>query len=219
MICQLCLKRGEPRQRVHHTPPGRDAYILTRNLHGPGFGFQPRSATHFTRGRGLIFGQFFTHPGAFSLQHPPVEIANHAVEGFIHIIAFAPILKGKPDDFAARTIKDDRGDQRRQILPRRIHAEPVMPGETAQNLHIIGRGRVGFGPREDRAFLDAEIMIGDDEIRIEIELFAKAIAGRASALRGVETEQARFDFGNGEAGDGASEFLAEHNPAGGGVVG
>ena len=61
-------------------------------------------------------------------------------------------------------------------------------------------------------------MIGDDQIRIEIELFTKAVAGRAGALRGVEAEQARFDFGNGKAGHGAGEFFAEDDAAGGGVV-
>ena len=49
-------------------------------------------------------------------------------------------------------------------------------------------------------------MVGDDEILVEDELLAEAVAGRAGALRGVEGEQARLDLGDGEAGDGAGEF-------------
>ena len=43
-------------------------------------------------------------------------------------------------------------------------------------------------------------------------LDAEAAAGRAGAIGVVEGEQPRLDFGNGEAGDRAGEFLREQNP-------
>lgn len=58
-------------------------------------------------------------------------------------------------------------------------------------------------------------MIGDDEILVEHELLAEAVAGGAGALGGVEREQARLDLGDGEARDGAGELLGEDDAVGG----
>src|SRR3546814_4930063 len=70
-------------------------------------------------------------------------------------------------------------------------------------------GRVGLGPGDDGALLEAEGFVGDDEFGVELLPFAQAVAGGAGALGGVEGEEARFDLGYGEAADGAGELLAE----------
>lgn len=57
--------------------------------------------------------------------------------------------------------------------------------------------------------LDAEIMVGDDQILVEHQLLAQAVTGRAGALRRVEREEAGLDLGNGEAADGAGELLGK----------
>ena len=44
-----------------------------------------------------------------------------------------------------------------------------------------------------------QIVVGDDEVLVEHQLLAEAVAGRAGALRGVEAEQPRLDLGDGEA--------------------
>src|SRR5690606_27648656 len=67
----------------------------------------------------------------------------------------------------------------------------------------------------DRALLEAERLVGDDQLRVEQHLLAEAVAGRAGALRGVEGEQARLDFLDGEARDGTGELFAEHDAVGG----
>ena len=61
-------------------------------------------------------------------------------------------------------------------------------------------------------------MVGDDEVLVEHQLLAEAVAGGAGALRRVEAEQPRLDLGDGEAGDGAGEFFGEEDAAGRGVV-
>src|SRR3546814_5317689 len=58
-------------------------------------------------------------------------------------------------------------------------------------------------------FRSREILVGDDELGVEQQLLAKAVAGGAGALRSVEAEQARLDLGDGEAGDRAGEFFGE----------
>ena len=75
-----------------------------------------------------------------------------------------------------------------------------------------------LGPGDDRALGDREAVVGDDEVLVEHQFLAEAVAGRAGALRRVEAEQPRLDLGDGEAGDGAGEFLGEDDAAGRGVV-
>ena len=64
-------------------------------------------------------------------------------------------------------------------------------------------------PRADRALGKAAPRVVHDEIGIEIELGAQAIAGRAGAERVVEREQPRLDLRDGEAGHRAGEALGE----------
>ena len=106
-----------------------------------------------------------------------------------------------------------------QLLPRRFEAEIELAGEGAEDLHVIRAGRVGARPGHDRALLDAEILVGDDQVRIEELLLAEPVAARAGALRRVEAEQARLDLRDGEAADRAGELLGEDDPALGGVGG
>ena len=59
------------------------------------------------------------------------------------------------------------------------------------------------------------MFVGDDQLRVEFLPLAKPVAFGAGALRCVEGEEARGDFGDGKAADRAGEFLAEHDAVGG----
>ena len=59
------------------------------------------------------------------------------------------------------------------------------------------------------------MFVGDHQLRVKFLPLAKAVTIRAGALRGVEGEEARRDFGDGEAGDGAGELLRKHDAVGG----
>ena len=59
-----------------------------------------------------------------------------------------------------------------------------------------------------------ELRIGDNQLGIDGLLDAEAAAMRAGAERIVEGEQARLDFGDGEAGYGAGEFGRKDSPLG-----
>src|SRR3546814_19938503 len=77
----------------------------------------------------------------------------------------------------------------RQVGPGGVEGEAELPGEGAENLHVIGAGRVGLGPGDDGALLEAEGFVGDDEFGVELLPFAQAVAGGAGALGGVEGEE------------------------------
>ena len=68
--------------------------------------------------------------------------------------------------------------------------EIVGAGEAGQHLHVIRRGRLRLGPGHDRALGDREVVVGDDEVLVEDQFLAEAVAGRAGALRRVEARTA-----------------------------
>ena len=141
------------------------------------------------------------------------EIADHALKRLLDLVAAAAIDEAQGDGLAAGAVEDDVSGFLGQVLPRHVELESVGARERAQHLHVIGAGRVGLGPGDDRALADRERVVGDDEVLVEHQFLAEAVARRASALRRVEREQARLDLGDGEAGDRAGEFLGEGDAA------
>src|SRR3546814_15382249 len=74
-----------------------------------------------------------------------------------------------------------------------------MPGKAGQGLPVIGRGRIR--PRRDRTRRERLLLIGHDELGVEIHRGAEPVAGRAGAEGLVEGEQPWLDFVDREAGD------------------
>ena len=129
-------------------------------------------------------------------------------------------MKREGDRAALGAVEDDVVDLLGQVLPRRLQAEAELARRGCRAPACNkGEGGLELGPGDDRALLDAERLVGDDQLRIEQLLLAEPVAARAGALRRVEAEQPRLDLGDGEAGDRAGEFLGEDDAAGGGVGG
>ena len=68
-----------------------------------------------------------------------------------------------------------------------------------------------LAPRLDRALLDRLRRIGHDEIHVELDDVAEAVAGRAGAERVVEREQPRLRIFVRDAARAALEALGEHD--------
>ncbi len=187
---------------------------------GPGdldaerFGFEAGAVAGLAGLRGLVLAELLAHPRAFGLQHAAVEIADHAFERLGDGVALLAVDEGERDGLAAGAIEDDELHLARQFVPRGFKLEAEVRGEAGENLHVIGRRRVGLGPGDDGALLERKVFVGDDELRIEQQLFAEAIAGGARALRGVEREQAGFERVDGEAADRAGELFGEDDAVG-----
>src|SRR5581483_9909627 len=71
-------------------------------------------------------------------------------------------------------------------------------------------------PRFDRAGVEGEVLVGDDEVHVEIDGVAEALAARAGAHRAVEAEQRGLGFYEGHAALLALELLAEAQTVAGG---
>ncbi len=104
---------------------------------------------------GLVVAQLLAHPGAVGLEHAAVEIADDALERLVD----ARRSCGRPDEgegdgLAAGAVQDDELHLAGQVVPGRVEAEAIFAGEAAEHLHVIGAGRVGLGPGDDRALLE-----------------------------------------------------------------
>jgi len=215
LIVELVRHRGEEIERVHDRSAGGEGNILARNLDRQRFGFEARTVAGFAGLGALIFAQFLAHPGGFGLQQTAVEIADDALKRFLHLIALAAIHEFQGDRLAAGTVQDDELHFARQVRPGCVEAEAEFLGQRAEHLHIIGTGRVGFCPGDDRALFEAQGFVGDDQFGVELQPFAKAVARRAGAHGRVKGKEARLDLRDGETADGTSEFFTEHDAVGG----
>ena len=75
-------------------------------------------------------------------------------------------------------------------MPRNIGRDPRLPRKALQ----FGKQRpvLGFCPRLDRTFIQSFFFVGDDEIEIEIDGVAEALATRTRAIRIVKRKQPRL---------------------------
>jgi hypothetical protein len=162
----------------------------------------------------LVFAELLAHPGALGLEHAAVEIADHAFERLLDVVALAAVDEGERDRLAVGAVEDDAALLVGELVPRGLQVEAVVAGEAAQHLHVVGRGRLALGPGHDGALGEGKVVVGDHQILVELLPLAQAIAGRAGALRSVEGEQAGLDLGDGEAGHGAGELFGEADAAG-----
>ena len=87
------------------------------------------------------------------------------------------------------------------VADRGEHALEVLAAETR--------------PRRDRAVVDREVVVGDEQLGIDLELRAETVAGLARAVRRVEREVARRELLERQPAVHAREVLGEHERLGG----
>src|SRR3989344_7919495 len=110
-------------QRIGDRAAGRDRDVLARHLDRKRFGLEARPVTDFAGLRGLILAQLLAHPRAVCLQHAAVEIADHALERLLDLIALAPVLETQGYRLSRRALQDDQPCLARQVLPGRVERE------------------------------------------------------------------------------------------------
>ena len=127
--------------------------------------------------------------------------------GLRGLVGAQPVVVDEADRVLAGAVKDRLLRPLWQVLPFGVERELVVLAERLQRLHVIGARRLR--PRRDRAAAQGPVLVGNDEIGVDVLLDPEPAAGRAGAERIVEGEQPRLDLGDGEARDRAGEFLRE----------
>ena len=95
-----------------------------------------------------------------------------------------------------------------QVTKRRVDRIAVM---LENGLHLAVRISVEvLGKRREYSFGKRQRIVGYDELQVELHVAAEAAARRTCAVRAVEREHARRDFGQADAAVDAREVFAEH---------
>ena len=98
----------------------------------------------------------------------------------------------------------------RQLGVRHIQAHTLLAGNFFEFGVKVPVAR--FGPGIDSAVIERERGVGDDQVGVEINGVAEAVAARAGSVGAVEGEQARLRLGVGDAAALALELLVEGEP-------
>ena len=193
------VERREPGERVGDAAAGRQRDVLAGDLDAQRLGPEAGAVADLARLRRLVAAELLAHPRALGLEHAAVEVADHALERLLDLVAALAVDEAEGDRAAAGAVEDDVLRLLGQVLPRHVRGRNRRRGR-GWTAPACNKGwAAGLGPGDDRALGDREVVVGDDEVLVEDHLLAEAVAGRAGALRRVEAEQPRLDLGDGEA--------------------
>ena len=96
----------------------------------------------------------------------------------------------------------------RELRPRRVHVDAQLLAEShEESLEVVGH--IAAGPDRDRAVIEAEFRVRDDQFRIHLAPRSQTRAIRTGTKGRIEGEGTRFKLFKGETVLGASKMLAE----------
>src|SRR5437660_865403 len=123
---------------------------------------------------GEIFRQLLARPFALSLAVAALEVGDDAFERFLGVVGADAVLVGEFYLVVAGAVQQRCLRLLRQVLPLGVERELVEFAERGQRLDVIGRRR--FRPRRDRALAQRHLLVGDDEVLVDMLLDAEAAA-------------------------------------------
>ncbi len=186
------LQAAEERLGFAHRQRGGGVDRPARHLHVTRLAPQPRAPA-------LGAGQIPTVPAQ---EHPDVH--------FVLLPLEPPEEAPDPLVLLAVAVDDERPVGRRHVLPRDVQADPPLPGRPLQFREV--RAVVRLRPGLDGPLLHRLRLIRHDQIQVQLDDVAEAVAGRAGAERVVEGEQPRLRILVLDAAAPALEPLAEDVP-------
>ncbi len=140
----------------------------------------------------------------------PLEVRDDPLEAR-ELMAAAPahaIRVLDVDPLVARAEKEEVLLLLGEVGPRLRRVDLVAVGHGLDDGFVPAR-HAAYRPRHERAVVDRQRRIGNDEVRVDLLLRAEAGAARARAVRRVEGEDARLQLGQRDAVVRAREVLGE----------
>ena len=135
------------------------------------------------------------------------RFGHHAFERLGGLVGTRAVVVGELDAVVAGAVEDRVLRLLRQVLPLGVERELVVLAERLQGLDVIGARRLR--PRRDGAAAQGLVLVGNDQVGVDVLLDPEPAAGRAGAERIVEGEQPRLDLGDRESRHRAGEFFRE----------
>ena len=138
-----------------------------------------------------------------ALQARPEPLERHRV---LALAAHAVPVRDE-DPVAARPVEEPVLLLARELAPRHRHRDLVPVGDRLD--HRLVEPLPAERPRDERALLDRQARVGDEQVGVDLELRAEPGAPRTCAVRRVEGEDARLELRQRDAVLGAGEVLRE----------
>ncbi len=138
-----------------------------------------------------------------ALQARPEPLERHRV---LALAAHAVPVRDE-DPVAARPVQEPVLLLARELAPRHRHRDLVPVRDRLD--HRLVEPLPAERPGDERALLDREARVGDEQVGVDLELRAEPRAARARAVRRVEGEDPRLELGQRDAVLGAGEVLRE----------
>src|SRR5581483_10800810 len=162
---------------------------------------------------------------AGALSHQALVLFSHVVGGCLLIAALHGVDHAFPGGVVgasistaglivhriallAGAVQDDLALRLGQFAPGLVSWNLVRFSHLQQQRHAGAVRACRPGILADGAPFQAQLRVGDDQIGVEFQAHAKPLAGRASTVRVVETERARFDLRDRAVSIDAGQFLA-----------
>ncbi len=200
----------EPFAGLLHRQFGNLADVLAADLDTQRLRLQPVAGAAFARNVAEILAELFARPLALGFAEAAFDIGDHALERLLGVVGAHAVFIGELDFVVAGAVQQGILRLLRQVLPLGVEGELVELAERLQRLHVIGGRRLC--PRRDRALAQRQLLVGNDEFRIDVLFDAKAAAFGTGAIRIIEREQPGLDFRNGETGHRTGELFREQEP-------
>src|SRR5206468_10662889 len=101
--------------RIGDAAAARQRNIFPRNFDRERLGLETGSVAHFARARRLVAAQLLAGPCGLGLEHPAVEVADHALEGLVDLVAALAVDEAQGNRAAAGAGEDHFMSLLRQV--------------------------------------------------------------------------------------------------------
>ena len=171
---------------------------LTADMDRQRLGLQPGATALGTGHLSHVALVALTRPLGVSLCVPALDERHHTLEsrcvGTVPAIAVAVL----DVDLVVLTVQDRVTRTVGQCVPRLVQGELQILTQGRQDpQEVVSRTRP-LRPWRDRTLVDREVLVGDQQLWVDLELGTQPGALGAGAERGVERERARFELVHGQ---------------------
>ena len=137
-----------------------------------------------------------------------LEVVDDPLEAdLVGAAAAEAVAVGDLVALAAGAVEEDLALRLRQLLPGRVDVDAVLLGDRLDQPPPVGGDAAA--PRLQRALVQREGRVGDDQLGVDHPLEAEPVAALAGAVRRVEGEDPRLELGDRGAALEAGELLGE----------
>ena len=143
----------------------------------------------------------------FGLLVTTLDVGDHAlVGGVVGALPSVAVLVADVD-LLVGAVQQDLALRLGQPLERGVEIDVVRLAHGVE--HAVPVLERGAGPGRERSLVDRQVLVGDDELGVDLEPRAEPVARGTGPVRRVEREVAGREFVEGDAVVGARELLAE----------